>query len=252
MPGSLTQLEAIARSGIITHRNAVDTISHNMANANTVGFKRVRAGFAETLDAQATPRDEMLAGIATNDTTRLFSQGSLEPSEYPWHLAIAGDGFFSIVMPGGGTAYTRDGNFRINAQGLLVTASGYRLQANLTIPAGLAGISFQPNGTVVGLTPAGQEVPIGTIPLVRFANPNGLAPLGDNLYGTTDASGAAVNGAPGVAGMGEIQQYMLERSNVDIAEEMVNLMLAQRAYSLSTRAMQSADELWNMSNNLRR
>ncbi|MBI5876855.1 MAG: flagellar hook basal-body protein [Chloroflexi bacterium] len=252
MPGSLTQIEAIARSGIVTHRNAVDTISHNVANANTHGFKRVRAGFAETLESQGAPEGEVLAGIVTNDTSRLFTQGALEESEYPWHLAITGDGFFAISLPGGQTAYTRDGNFRIDAQGTLVTAAGYRLQANVRIPPGLAGISFEPNGAVVGLTPAGDTVTIGTIPLVRFTNANGLTVIGDNMYQASDASGTPITGVPGAAGMGEIRQGALERSNVDMAEEMVNLMLAQRAYSLSTRAMAQADELWNMSNNLRR
>jgi flagellar basal-body rod protein FlgG len=252
MSDYLTQLEAIARSGIQSHRTGVDVTSHNIANANTTGFKRTRAGFAETLKAQTDTDPEELSGVKVSDTTRLFSQGALEESPYPWNLALTGDGFFAISMPGGQTAYTRDGNFRIDAQGTLVTAAGYRLQANVRLLPGVEQVTFNPNGTVSGIMGDGTTVPMGIIPVTRFADPGGLLAIGDNLFQATPASGAAEVGVAGQGGSGEIQQGMLERSNVDMGEEMVNLIMAQRAYTLATKTLQNADEMWSMTNNLRK
>ena len=252
MSDYLTQLEAIARSGIQTHRSAVDVSSHNIANSATTGFKRVRAGFAETLQAQTEGEPEELSGVKLSDTTRLFNQGALEESPYPWNLALTGDGFFAISLPGGQTGYTHDGNFRIDAQGSLVTAAGYRLQANVQIRPGVEQVSFNPNGTVTGLMADGTSVPMGIIPIVRFADPSGLAMAGDNIFQATAASGAPEAGVAGTGGRGEIQQGMLEHSNVDMGEEMVNLIMAQRAYTLATKTLQNADEMWSITNNLRK
>lgn len=245
-----------AASGILAQQFQLDVIANNLANVNTNGYKRVRAAL-EDLPSEGAPFSDLPAGwsggVVVGNTERIFTQGTLKTDGPPWELAIDGPGFFRVQLPDGRAAYTRDGGFRVDAQGHLVTADGYLLSPLVAIPADAGDFFVNPDGTVIAQR-AGEPVgtQVGAIRLVQFANPQGLASLGNNVYVPSAASGPAREGAPGADGFGEIVCQALEGSNVDLGQEFTGAILAQRAYSMSVKALQTLDEMLGLANNLRR
>lgn len=245
---------------------STDVIANNLSNVNTTGFKRSRADFQDLLYQTITPAGtsnsagaQVPVGIQVGHGTRpigiqkMFDQGDYQETGNPLDLVIEGDGFFQITMPDGSIAYTRAGSFRHDSQGRIVTSDGFMLKDQITIPQDAQDIAITSDGTVQVVMP-GQTAPqqIGIIELARFTNPAGLSNLGRNLYATTAASGTAITGTPGLNGFGTIVQRSLELSNVKVVEEMVNLIIAQRAYEINSKAIQVADEMLSIANNLRR
>jgi flagellar basal-body rod protein FlgG len=241
----------------------VDTIANNLANVNTSGFRKARVAFQdlfyETLRAGgAAPVGPLQVGHGVRPSAgqRSFAQGATEPTGNPLDLAIEGEGFF-VVSVGDITAYTRDGNFRVNAEGIIVTADGYVVQdeggGELQLPENARDISIDADGVVTARSGTDGSVQVvGQLKLAKFVNPGGLEAMGHNLFQQTEASGEAEEDVPAAEGFGRICQGFLERSNVSVVEEMVNLIVAQRAYELNSKAIQSADEMLGLANNLRR
>ncbi len=256
-----------AATGMNAQQSNVDVISNNLANVNTNGFKKSTVNFQDLVyniirqpgspnaqGAQIPVGVEIGHGVKVSDTQKIFTEGNIQPTENPLDLAIEGEGFLQIQRPDGTIAYTRDGSFKMDSNGDLVTADGYRLQPNINIPPNATDITITSDGTVnVVLDGDTQNTqPQGQIQLVRFANPAGLNSMGKNLFAQTAASGQAQAGAPAQDGYGSILQGFLEKSNVKVVEEMVNLIAAQRAYDTNSKAIQAADEMLNTANQLRR
>ncbi|HHU51966.1 MAG TPA: flagellar basal-body rod protein FlgG [Firmicutes bacterium] len=255
-----------ASSGMNAQQLNIDTVANNLANVNTTGFKKSRLEFQDLLyqtirgagavTAQGTMIPTPLQvghGVRPVASTRIFEQGDTTQTGNALDLLIEGDGFFQVEMPDGTTAYTRSGSFKIDSEGRIVTADGYILQPELVVPEDANSIIIATDGTVsVMLT--GEDYPdeIGQIELVRFLNPEGLTSIGKNFYRMTPASGDPQYGTPGLDGLGEIAQGYLEMSNVKIVEEMVNMIVAQRAYEVNSKAIQASDEMLQTANNLRR
>lgn len=183
-------------------------------------------------------------------TTKVFTTGDVTHTGAQLDVAIDGNGFFEVVMPDGSPAYTRDGAFKLDSTGRLVTGDGLALQGGITIPPGTTEISIAPTGEISAKTSSGFQT--FNMNLVRFTNPAGLESIGRNLYKETPASGAAQQGQPGTDGFGVLAQNYLEMSNVKVIEEMVNMIVAQRAYEVNSKAVQTADEMLQISNNLKR
>lgn len=255
-----------AVTGMIAKQLDIDVIANNLANVNTPGFKKSRAEFQDliyqTLRLPGSTQAEGLLvptgsqvglGTRTSAISKLFSQGDFVQTGNLLDLAIEGEGFFQVQLPDGTTAYTRDGSFKLDAEGRIVTSDGYPLQPPITIPREATHIAIGADGTVTVNLP-GQAVPqqAGRIELARFANPEGLSSIGRNLFTTTAASGDAAVGAPGAEGFGTLAQGFLEMSNVKVVEEMVRMIIAQRAYEATSKAVSTADEMWGMANNLKR
>jgi flagellar basal-body rod protein FlgG len=253
-------------SGMIAQQNHIDTISNNLANVNTTGFKKSRADFTDTLyqtvkaagtsESSATKFPTSVSiGLGSHlvSTTVLFSQGTLQQSDNPFDVAVAGAGFFVVTMPAGGQAYTRDGSFKIDGEGRMVTSQGYPLEPEIVVPSDYETLTIGSDGTV-SVTRAGQTTSeeLGQLQLASFQNVGGLNRIGGNLFTPTAASGEATVGNPGEEGRGQIQQGVLENSNVQIVEEMVNLIIAQRAFETNSKAIQTADEMLGIANGLRR
>ena len=244
----------------------LDVISNNLANVNTAGFKKSRAEFQdllyETIRPAGTPSSqdsEVPAGIQLGHGTRpstvlkIFSQGNMENTQNELDLAIEGDGFFQIALPNGETAFTRDGAFKLDSDGRMVNSDGFALEPEITIPSDALSISVGLDGTVSVLQ-AGETAPseIGTIELARFVNPAGLISMGKNLFMTSEASGDEMTGTAGEDGLGTLAQGFLEMSNVSVVDEMVNMITAQRAYESNSKAIQAADEMLQLANNVKR
>lgn len=247
----------VAATGMAAQQSRLEGISHNIANSNTVGFKRGRIEFQDLL--YNTVRHP---GAATGDTTnapigvqygsgvrvaglaQVHEQGSFQTTDNPLDLSVEGQGFFMVQREDGTLAYTRNGAFRANAEGMIVTSDGLPLDPPITIPENSMNVSIAPNGTVSVQLP-GEEVPIevGELMMATFVNPGGLRAVGHNLYERTIASGEAQFGSPGEDGIGTIMQGALEQSNVDMVEEMVNLISAQRSYEINSRVISSADQM---------
>jgi flagellar basal-body rod protein FlgG len=255
-----------AASGMQAQTLNIDVISNNLANVGTSGFKKSRAEFQDLLyetlrSAGAASSDNTLVptGIQIGHGTRpaavnkIFLQGGLQQTKNELDLAIEGDGFFQILQPNGETAYSRDGAFKIDDEGRIVNAHGYLLEPEIVIPADAVAVSIEIDGRVSVLQ-AGEIAAreIGTIELARFVNPAGLHAIGRNLYEPTDASGDRIVGTAGEDGMGTIAQGYLEGSNVEVVEEMVNMIVAQRAYETNSKVIQASDEMLQMANNVRR
>jgi len=253
-----------AASGMQAQQINIDTIANNIANVNTTGFKQGRAEFQDLLYQTIRPAGAasststtypvgLQLGLGTRQvaTDRIFTQGDFRNTGNPLDLTVAGKGFFQVKLPSGETGYTRDGAFHLNADGLLVTSSGDAVEPQVTIPANWDSITIGKDGTVTA-TVAGVSQAVGTIQLANFANPAGLNAIGGNLLLATTASGDATTGAPGEDGLGQLNQGMLENSNVSVVEEMVNMIIAQRAYEVNSRAVKAADDMLSQINNLTR
>ncbi|GGE02200.1 flagellar basal-body rod protein FlgG [Polymorphobacter glacialis] len=253
----MTTALQIARSGLDALDQRMKTISNNLANVNTTGFKRDRAAFvtmmyqdprqAGTASGNGTQYATGLGtgtGVRVAGTERIHAQGSMTQTDNALDLAIEGSGFFAVVMPDGTQAYTRDGSFKLSATGEMVTSAGLRLAEAVAIPEGAQSITIAVDGTVSAVL-AGQAAPVeaGQVQLTRFLNPAGLEPKGDNLYVETAASGAPQAGAPGVDGAGNLRQGALEGSNVSTVQELVDMIETQRAYEVNAKVINAADEM---------
>ncbi len=252
----------VARTGLEAQDTRMRVIANNLANIGTTGFKRDRANFAtlayqdarvagqqsSTETAYATGLN-LGTGVAVQSTTAMTSQGTLNPTGNPLDLALDGDGYFQVQLPGGRTGYTRAGNFSRSADGQLVTAQGYPLQPAITIPEGATAISVAADGTVSAAA-AGSAEPseLGQLTLASFANPAGLQSIGDNFLTETAASGAAQIGPGGQAGRGNVRQGMLEASNVNVVEELVDMIETQRAYEVNSKLISAVDEMLRNAN----
>jgi flagellar basal-body rod protein FlgG len=242
----------------------LDVISNNLANVNTTGFKKSKAEFQELLyqTTRAPGADQgsgntVPTGIQIGQgskavaTARIFTNGDLTQTGEQLDVAVQGDGFFEVQMPDGTLAYTRDGGFKSSSDGRIVTSDGLPLQAGFQpVPAGTTNITIGSQGNVTYTGATGTTS--FQVQLVRFANPAGLQSMGGNLYKETVASGTPQLGTPGANGFGTLNQGYLELSNVKVVEEMVNLIMAQRAYEVNSKAVQAADEMMQQSNNLKR
>jgi len=255
-----------ASSGMYAQMQNIDIISNNLANVNTSGFKKSRADFQdllyETINQPGAPSSgttELPTGIQAGHGTRLvstqklFSQGDYQNTGNELDIAIEGDGFFKVLQPNGQEAYTRAGAFKPDRDGRIVNPEGYALDPGRTIPADARSVTIGQDGTVSVLV-AGQAQPttIGSIELTRFVNPAGLMSIGRNLYVATAASGNETTGTPGEDGFGTLAQGFLEMSNVSVIDEMVNMITAQRAYEINSKAVQTADDMLQIANNIKR
>jgi flagellar basal-body rod protein FlgG len=253
-----------AATGMSAQQMIVDTISNNLANINTVGFKRSQVDFQDLMYVKlAEPGREIAAGVMAPSgfeigsgvrpasTLKVFTAGEMENTGRDLDVAIEGDGFLKVTLPGGDARYTRDGALRVSATGQLVTSSGHALEPAITIPTDARSISIGQDGTVSVFTGSGNTPTVaGTISLLRFSNPSGLTSEGGNLLAETPASGAPIAGTAGQAGFGRIQQGFLERSNVQMVNELVNLITAQRAYEINSRAIRAGDDMLTTANGL--
>ena len=247
----------ISKTGLDAQQTKMSTIANNLANVGTTGFKRGRAIFEDLLyqnvrqvGAQSSQDTVLPSGLQVGTgtrvvaTERLFTQGNLTKTDNALDIAIQGRGFFEILMPDGTQAYTRDGSFHINAQGLVVTSAGYQLQPPITVPADAMSITVAGDGTVSVQqpgTPAATQ--IGTVQLNDFINPAGLQARGENLFMESGASGAPQPGNPGLNGLGTLAQGYVESSNVNVVEELVNMIETQRAYEMNSKAITTADQM---------
>jgi flagellar basal-body rod protein FlgG len=237
----------------------LDSISNNLANVNTNGYKRGETTFEDLIyvSEQGAPGGQAApglnvptglqigSGVRVNGITKIFTQGGLTATSNPLDVAIEGDGFFQITMPNGELRYTRDGAFRLNSQGNLVTVDGFLLSPQITIPPQAVSITIASDGTVsvVNAGALNTSTVLGQLTLTRFQNPAGLSAEGRNLYAETASSGSPIIATPGQNGTGLLQQGFLERSNVDVVTELVGLILAQRAYEFNTRSVRTADNM---------
>lgn len=255
-----------AGSGMIAQQLNVDTIANNLANVNTTGFKKSRMDFQDLMyqtlkepGATSGP-DNMLPtgiqiglGVKPVASQKIFTEGSFQQTGNPLDVAIEGDGFFQVLLPDGTTAYTRDGSFKKDAQGRIVTSDGYPVEPNIVIPDNAMSVNISADGRVsVKLPNQAEDQEIGQFELVRFVNPAGLSSIGRNLYQETAASGPPNPGTAGQDGFGTIVSQYLEMSNVQVVEEMVNMIVAQRAYEVNSKAITTADEMLQQANNLKR
>ncbi|HHM05975.1 MAG TPA: flagellar basal-body rod protein FlgG [Gammaproteobacteria bacterium] len=247
----------VAKTGLEGQQTRMSVVANNLANVNTTGFKRSRASFEDLLyqnvrqvGAQSS-QDTILptglslgTGVRVSATEKLFTQGNIIQSENPLHVAVQGRGFFQVLMPDGTLSYTRDGAFKIDAQGQLVTANGFPLQPAITLPQNAQNVSIGSDGTV-SVTLPGQAAltQLGNIQLADFINPAGLQPIGQNLYLESAASGSPQVGTPGLAGVGTLVQGSLETSNVNVVEELVNMIETQRAYEMNSKSIETTDSM---------
>ncbi len=247
----------IAKTGLDAQQTRMATISNNLANVNTTGFKRDRAVFQDLMYQNirqvggSTSQDTQLpsglalgTGVRTVATEKLFTQGNVVQTGNSLDSAVQGRGFFQVLMPDGGQSYSRDGSFQVDAQGQLVTSSGYVVQPAITIPQAAQSVSIGADGTV-SVTLAGQSAPtqVGALQLSDFINPAGLQAVGENLYEESAASGSPQTGTPGLNGLGTLIQGSVESSNVNVVEELVNMIETQRAYEMNSKAISTTDQM---------
>jgi len=253
-----------AATGMVAQQLEQDVISTNLANVNTVGFKKSRADFQDLMyqmisksGALTSAGNQLPAGIEVGlgvkpmSTEKLFSQGDYQQTGNKFDFAIEGNGFLQIDNAGR-TAYTRAGNMKLDKDGNLCTAEGLKLIPAVTIPQGAVVFTVDNGGTWTASDNTGASMATGRIELANFANPAGLSSLGRNLYDKTDASGEPVTGNPGENGLGTLSQNYLEMSNVSVIDEMVKMIVGQRAYEINSKSIQTADNMLGMINNLKR
>lgn len=254
-----------AATGMLANQTVVDTTANNLANVDTTGFKRSEVQFQDllyqTVRAPGTlgatgfeiPTGIQIgSGVRTAATTKVFTPGVVENTGNNFDISIQGQGFFQVLLPSGEFGYTRDGTFRPNSTGQLVTADGFLLQPPIAVPIDTIEVTIGTDGTVSVITGSNptQTVNVGSIALTRFANPSGLSSEGRNLYAQTTASGSPLQGIPGSNGFGTLQQGFLELSNVQVVTEMIGLITAQRAFEASQRAVLTSDEMLRTSNDM--
>lgn len=254
-----------AASGMTAQQSNLDVVSNNLANVNTTGFKKSRSDFQDLMyqtirQAGTTtgPDNQLPTGVQIGHGTRLvatqkiYTQGSFQSTGNSYDIAIEGDGFFQIAMPDGTVAYTRDGSFKKDENGRLVTSEGYALDPEIAVPEEALDLTISAEGVVSVSLPGQDPEEIGQIELARFINPAGLENIGRNLVKETAASGAPVVVNPGTDGAGTLVQKYLEMSNVQVVEEMVNMIVAQRAYETNSKAITTSDDMLSQANNLKR
>ncbi len=247
----------VAKTGLDAQQTRMAVISNNLANVNTVGFKKGRAQFEDLLyqnvrqvGAQSSANTELPSGLQLGtgvkvvSTEKIHTQGNVVQTGNALDMAISGRGFFQILMPNGDIAYTRNGSFKMSADGQMVTNNGYFLEPAITIPSDATSISISNDG-IVSVTQPGNPTPqqIGQIQLADFINPTGLEPIGENLFRESVASGAPTIGNPAEDERGALEQHSLETSNVNVVEEMVNMIETQRAYEMNSKAISTADQM---------
>lgn len=245
----------IAKTGMQAQQTQLDVISHNLANVSTAGFKRSTALFEDLIyqnlrqvGGNATENAELPTGlqiglgVRTVATARTYTQGNLQQTDNSLDVAINGNGFFRVEMPDGSTAYTRDGSFKLNAEGQLVTNQGYPLVDGIQVPQNARGLTIGKDGTVTATVGNALQT-IGQITLANFINPAGLEPTGQNLFRESQASGAPAEGPPGSEGFGQTMQGYLESSNVNVVQELVAMIQTQRAYELNSKAVTTSDQM---------
>jgi flagellar basal-body rod protein FlgG len=252
-----------AATGKTAQQMMVDTIANNLANINTNGFKRSQINFQDLLYiVLAEPGTEVSSGISSPSgleigsgvhaasTIKVFSSGEFENTARSLDIAIKGEGFLQVTLPNGDLRYTRDGALQINANGQLVTTTGYALEPAISVPVDAASVGIGKDGGVNVTDNAGTQSVVGTIQLARFPNPSGLSSEGDNLLAETQASGTPLTGTAGESGFGTIQSGFLEKSNVQMVTELVNLITAQRAYEINSRAIRAGDDMLRTANSI--
>ena len=253
----------VAKTGLDAQQTRMSVISNNLANTNTTGFKQDRASFEDLLYQQVRqPGGSSSAqtqlptglqfgtGVRVVATAKNFSQGGQQQTGRALDVMVNGRGFFEVMMPDGSSAYTRDGTFQINAQGELVTNSGYPVQPGIQIPEGAQSLTIGSDGTLsVQMSGQAASVEIGSLTLTDFINPAGLQAKGENLFLETTASGPAQNGTPGLNGLGSVVQGALEGSNVNVVEELVSMIETQRAYEMNAKAISTTDSMLGYLNN---
>ena len=254
----------IAATGMKAQQTQLNVIANNVANVNTAGFKRSRVSFLDLVQREnsasalveatelSTQPSGGGAGVNVGTVLRQFAPGDIKSTGNPMDVAIQGEGFFEVTLADDSTAYSRGGSLQVNADNLLVTAEGHVLKQRLQIPADTRGLTISAEGDVVAKDAKGKEWNLGRMELVTFANPSGLVALGDNVYRSSPASGESLSAMPGEAGAGRLAQGQLESSNVKLIDEMVQMMVAQRAYEMNVKVIQAADEIAGMTNNLRK
>lgn len=257
----------IAATGMQVHQSTVETVAGNITNANTPGYKRARVNFTDMLVREAARAADAngvdgaagaagargSAGVSSTGVSRAFDQGELRKTGSAFDLAITGEGLVEVSMPDGSKAWTRGGTLQVNRDGLLTTQSGLPLKAGISVPDSVQDLTIQPDGRVFAKT--GDKSPpieLGRIDLVRFPNAGGLQPTGDGLYRALESAGSPIEGKPGDEGFGTLAQGTIEGSNVRMVDEMVTLMVAQRAYEASAKVVQTSDEMLGLINSLRR
>lgn len=254
-----------AATGMVAQQMNIDVLSNNLANVSTIGFKKNRAEFEDLI--YQSPRiagvmnggDQIIptgiqVGLGVRPTTvhKIFTQGDYQYTGNPIDLAIEGDGFFQVLDINGDEVYTRAGAFKLNNDGTIVTANGYPLQPEFTVPEETVTLVVTENGHVSALDKSGAELATGDISLYTFINPPGLKAMGRNLYTPTEASGDAVEGTPGENNVGTIAQGFLEMSNVEIVDEMVTMIVGQRAYEVNSKAITTSDQMLSTAVNMKR
>ncbi|SKA72894.1 flagellar basal-body rod protein FlgG [Desulfobaculum bizertense] len=253
-----------AATGMVAQQLNIDVISNNLANVNTIGFKKSRAEFEDLiyqdLKIAGSPTEDggkiptgMQVGMGVKPTTvhKFFSQGDFMNTDNPLDLVIQGDGFFQVDM-NGEEAYTRAGAFKLDNEGRVVTAGGYPLQPEFVVPLETKNVVVSENGHMAALDKNGDELASVDIPLYTFINPAGLNSIGKNLYRTTEASGDPTEGVPGEDNVGTVAQGFLEMSNVEIVDEMVQMIVGQRAYEINSKAVTTSDQMLQTANQLKR
>jgi flagellar basal-body rod protein FlgG len=255
-----------AASGMYAQQLNIDTIANNLSNVNSTAFKKVRPEFQDlmyqTIQASGISQDPAVQvplelqvgnGVTPSATLRFFTQGSVETTSNPLDIAIVGDGFFQVRRPDGTIVYTRDGALKLSSEGMLVTPHGYQLEPGLVLPQDATEVSISRDGVIEAQTSgAGGTVRVGQLELAKFVNPAGLRAIGNNLFEETVASGAPLFGAPGSEEFGETMQGNLESSNVDIVEEMINMITAQRAYEINAKTIKTVEEMMTIANGVKR
>ena len=255
-----------AATGMMAQQTQVDVTSHNIANVNTMGYKKNRAEFADlmyqVMSYAGTPTStttthptgiEVGLGVRPQAITKIHSQGYFKETGNNLDMVIAGNGFFQVQMPDGTTAYTRNGAWKLDSDGNIVNDDGLQLVPNITIPADATQIAIGIDGTVSVLQPGAAEMQqVGQIEIVNFINPAGLHSSGDNLFLETGASGAPIIGIAGQDGLGQIKQGFVEMSNVQLVEEMTELITGQRAYEANSKAITTSDAMLQTTNELKR
>lgn len=247
----------ISKTGLSAQDTRLATIANNLSNAATVGYKRDSVVFEDLLyqirrqpGAQSSQNTQLPSGLQVGTgvrvigTTKEFSEGSVEITEKPLDIAIVGRGFFEILLPDGSTAYTRNGQFQINADGEIVTARGLVLQPSITVPDDAQNITVSTDGIVEATIfgqPAAQQ--LGQLTIANFINPTGLQAIGSNLFLETAASGSPTTGQPSNNGLGRLEQGALENSNVDVVQELVNMITTQRTYEMNSKVISTADQM---------